>query len=158
MGATGSSRSMWRLFFVVFLFGTTGVVQAVKKKADGESPFLLIGNTRGENVVAYYEKEDSVKEFLSGLTNPDHIRIVDDYLYVSVGDSPETSTIVRKNLYTGYVEYDFLKGGDLLRPYGFDFYKDRIYVASFLTDKVIVYDMDTGAYIGVFAQGDGTEE
>ena len=118
---------------------------------------LNSGNTRADNIVGIYE-DGSVQEYVASLPNPDHIRIVGDYLYVTVGDSPETSTMYRKNLKTGHVDSDFLKGGDLLRPYGFDFYMDRIYVASFLTDKIIVYDMYTGAYIGVFAQGNGTEE
>jgi hypothetical protein len=97
-------------------------------------------------------------EFVSGLPNPDHIRIVDDYLFVSIGGAPEKNTLYRKNLKTGHVDFDFLKGDHLLRPYGFDFYMGRIYVASFLTDQIVIYDMHTGAYIGVFAQGDGTEE
>ena len=121
-------------------------------------PGLLIGNTRADNIVAYYEKDEMLMEYVAELNNPDHIRVVDDYLYVTVGDSPETSTMYRMNMKTGHVDKDFLKGGDLLRPYGFDFYKDRINVASFLTDKVIIYDMYSGAYIGVFAAGDGTEE
>jgi outer membrane protein assembly factor BamB len=121
-----------------------------------EDPVLLVGNTRGDNIVRLFE-EDLI-EFIGGLSNPDHIRIVDDYLYVAVGDTLNSSTIYRKNLKSGDVDEDFLKGGGLLRPYGFDFYKGRIYVSSFLTDKVIIYEMDSGNYIGVFAQGDGTEE
>ena len=116
------------------------------------------GNTRGDNVVGVYEDE-SIEEYVSGLSNPDHIRIVGDYLYVTVGYTNETSNMYRKNIKTGHVDTAFfMPGGDLLRPYGFDFYKDKIYVASFLTDKILMYDMYTGAYLGIFAQGDGTEE
>uniref|UniRef100_A0A7S3LDT9 Uncharacterized protein n=1 Tax=Amphora coffeiformis TaxID=265554 RepID=A0A7S3LDT9_9STRA len=144
------------------LFQILGIVLALSQVVNAgkeyyEDPLLLVGNTRADNIVAYYA-DGSLMEFVGGLNNPDHIRIYGDYLYVTVGDTPETSTMYRQNLKTGKVDADFLKGGDLLRPYGFDFYKGRIYVASFLTDKIIVYDMETGGFIGVFAEGDGTEE
>jgi hypothetical protein len=141
------------------LFGTIVALTArvAMVEAKMEDPLLLVGNSRGDKLVGYYE-DGSVMEFISGLTSPDHIRIAGDYLYVTVGDTIESSAMYRMNLETGDVVDDFLKGGAPLRPYGFDFYKDRIYVASFLTDEIIIYDMYTGAYIGVFATGDGTEE
>lgn len=119
---------------------------------------LLIGNTRSSNIVRRSSTDGSITEFLSDLSDPDHIQIVDEVLYVSVGMMLNESAIVRMDLATGVMDPMFISGNGLRRPYGFDFYEGRIYVASFRSDEILVYDMMTGDFIEVFASGDGTEE
>ena len=79
----------------IALAWTVGILLFREVAAD---PVLLIGNTRADNIVAYYEKDETLMEYVAELNNPDHIRVVDDYLYVTVGDSPETSTMYRMNM------------------------------------------------------------
>jgi hypothetical protein len=63
------------------------------------------------------------------------------------------------NMADGTYEESFIESGDgLLRPYGFDIYEGIIYVASFLSDQILMYSEETGEFMGEFAMGDGTEE
>jgi outer membrane protein assembly factor BamB len=119
---------------------------------------LLIGNTRAGNIVRLSSNDGSITEFLADVSDPDHIQIVDEVLYVSVGTMLNESAIVRMDLATGAKDPMFCSGNGLRRPYGFDFYQGRIYVASFRSDEILVYDMMTGDFIEVFASGNGTEE
>lgn len=51
----------------------------------------------------------------------------------------------------------FAQGGGLARPYGTAFGPDgNLYVASFRSDQILRYDGRTGAFIDVFASGNGT--
>lgn len=123
---------------------------------------LLVGNTRGDVPVSLYTDgvftpylPDDVE-----LVAPDHLVMKDGYLYISHGDSTNTSGIFRMNMDDGsYDEYFIESDGDgLLRPYGFAIDEGIIYVASFLSDQVLMYSEDTGEFVGEFAMGDGTEE
>jgi hypothetical protein len=62
---------------------------------------LLIGNTRAGNIVRRSSSDGSITEFLADLSDPDHIQIVDEVLYVSVGTMLNESAIVRMDLATG---------------------------------------------------------
>ena len=69
-----------------------------------------------------------LEQVVGGLDGPDKIVVNGQYLYISVGDEPETSTIVRVCLETGEVDKDFLKPRTdgkppMHRPYGFALYR-----------------------------------
>ncbi len=125
-------------------------------------PTLLVGNTRGNNVVTV-DRETGlyVKEFIGagsgGLSSPDDLTYgPDGNLYVSSGTNT-SGQILRYNGKTGAFIDVFAQGGGLLRPYGNAFGPDgNLYVASFRSDKILKYNGSTGAFIGVVASGNGT--
>lgn len=122
---------------------------------------LLVGNTRGDIPISLYD-DGVFSPFLPegvDLIAPDFMVLKDGYLYVSQGDTSNTSSIFRMNVADGTYEESFVEpGDDLLRPYGFDIYEGIIYVASFLSDQILMYSEETGEFMGEFAMGDGTEE
>ncbi|BDA76184.1 hypothetical protein CAL7716_103500 (plasmid) [Calothrix sp. PCC 7716] len=123
---------------------------------------LLVGNTRGDNVVLFDEQNGNfLGEFITpgsgGLKAPDNLLFgADGNLYVSSGDTIENSAILRYNGINGQFIDTFASGGGLVRPYGTAFGSDgNLYVSSFLSDQILRYDGKTGAFIDVFAQGNG---
>lgn len=125
---------------------------------------VLIGNTNGNNIVEIDEKTGNfLGEFISpfnGFESPDTLTYgPDGNLYISSGDTPETSAIYRFNGQTGALIDKFASGGDLLRPYGLAFGPDGLlYVSSFRSDEILRYSGTTGKFVDVFAQRDGTPE
>jgi glucose/arabinose dehydrogenase len=128
----------------------------------GANAMLLIGNTRGDNVVLF-EQESSlyagefIKTGSGGLHAPDFMLFgPDGNLYITSGDTALTSAVLRYRGRTGQFMNTFTSGGGLLRPYGMAFGPDgRLYVASFLTDQIIRYNADTGVFVNVFATSSG---
>ena len=123
---------------------------------------LLVGNTRGDNVLLFDEQNGKLLgNFINpgsgGLIAPDDLNFgPDGNFYVSSGDTPETSAILRYDGKTGKFIDVFAAGGGLLRPYGAAFGPDgNLYVSSFLSDQILRYDGTTGAFIDVFAAGNG---
>jgi hypothetical protein len=131
---------------------------------------LLVGNTRGGSEIVALSLlggGETMTDVLvaepfitTGLVAPDQILWRDGYYYISTGDTVDNSAIVR---YTADGQQDLswkASGGGLKRPYGFDFYDemDLLYVSSFMTDQILIYNATTGEYLDVFAQGDATEE
>ncbi|CAB9501711.1 expressed unknown protein [Seminavis robusta] len=127
-------------------------------------PGLLVGNTRGGDEILLFGLESgSVEPFvLPGILEaPDHIVEYGGYYYISTGTTVNTSAIARvpTTFDSGDDDVEFFAfGGGLKRPYGFDFDGAILYVASFLTDQILMYWADSGDYLGVFAQGNRTEE
>lgn len=133
-------------------------------------PSLLVANTRGGSEVFQYGLESGmISEWVlpNILESPDHIVSYQGHFYISTGTDVNTSAIARLTPTDGMMsststamtmELDFATGGGLKRPYGFDFYEDTLYVASFMTDQILMYNATTGEYMGVFAQGNATEE
>jgi sugar lactone lactonase YvrE len=123
---------------------------------------VLIGNTTGNNVVELDEKTGNViGEFVSpfaGFESPDTLTYgPDGNLYISSGNSPETSAIYRFDRQSGALIDKFASGEGLFRPYGIAFGPDGLlYVSSFRSDKILRYDGVTGEFVDVFAQRDGT--
>ncbi|KAM3109181.1 Vgb family protein [Phormidesmis sp. 146-33] len=123
---------------------------------------LLIGNTRGNNVVIYGDAGNFGGDFIAlgsgGLLDPDDLTFgPDGNLYVSSG-SGSTGKILRYNGKTGDFIDEFATTG-LIRPYGNAFGPDgNLYVSSFLTDQILRFDGKTGAFIDVFAAATGTRE
>lgn len=123
---------------------------------------LLVGNTRGNNIVAFDEITGRfLGDFVSadsGLDSPDTFLFgPDGNLYVSSGTTVANSAIFRFDGSTGELIDQFAVGGGLLRPYGIAFGPDnKLYVSSFLTDQILRYDGTTGEFLDVFAAGDGT--
>jgi hypothetical protein len=150
---TMNDKTILRMTAVLLLCLTAPWLSPFATAAD-----LLIGNTRSANIVQRSSGDGSISEFLGDLPDPDHIQIVDEILYVSVGTMLNESAILRMDLATGTKDPMFCSGNGLRRPYGFDFYDGRIYVASFRNDEILVYDLATGEFIEVFASGNGTEE
>jgi outer membrane protein assembly factor BamB len=137
------------------------------------SAALLVGNTRGSAPISLYDDDDggTFTPFLPSevgdlLIAPDHLVIMEDMLYVSHGDTLNTSAIFRMNLTDGSYDPMWATAPDeLYRPYGFAFDNDSgddgggvMYVASFLSDQILMFEQETGEYMGQFAAGDGTEE
>ena len=124
---------------------------------------ILISNTESDNVVAFDETTfDFLGEFIgsdSGLESPDTLLLgPDGNLYVSSGVTPETSAIFRFDGQSGRLIDRFVTGGGLFRPYGIAFGPDdNLYVSSFLSDEILRYDGVTGAFLDVFAAGDGVD-
>lgn len=130
--------------------------------ASSASAALLVGNTRGNNVLLFDEQNGKLLgNFISpgngGLIDPDDLNFgPDGNFYVSSGNTRETSAILRYDGKTGKFIDVFASGGELFRPYGKAFGPDgNLYVSSFLTDKILRYDGTTGVFIDVFATGNG---
>ncbi len=125
-------------------------------------PALLVGNTRGANVVMIDRQTGAyVKDFIAagsgGLVDPDDLTFgPDGNLYVSSGTNTG-GQILRYNGTTGAFIGVFAQGNGLMRPYGNVFGPDgNLYVASFRSDKILKFNGSTGAFMSVVAQGNGT--
>jgi len=123
---------------------------------------ILVGNTTGNNVLLFDEQSgaylgDFITPGRGGLIAPDDLNFgPDGNFYVSSGNTPETSAILRYNGKTGKFIDVFASGGGLFRPYGNAFGPDGyLYVSSFLSDQILRYDGKTGDFIDVFASGNG---
>ncbi|XXF79922.1 hypothetical protein P2318_09290 [Myxococcaceae bacterium GXIMD 01537] len=123
---------------------------------------LIVGNTQADNVVVFDEETGTFLATLipagtGGLKAPDAMVFgPDGNLYVSSGDTLETSAVLRFNPRTGAFIDVFASGGGLLRPYGLAFGADgNLYVSSFLTDQILRFNATTGAFVDVFASGTG---
>lgn len=123
------------------------------------SSTLLITNTRGDIPISEYH-DGTFSAYLPelDLVAPDHMLLYDEYLFVSSGNTYNNSAIARINTLDGTYDNLFAASMDLLRPYGFAVDGDILWVASFLTDKILLFDIETGEYLAEFASGDGTEE
>ena len=142
------------------------------------SNFFLVGNTRGNNILLFDFASDSLLlgEFISAqtglLNDPDTLLYGPDAngdglkdLYVTSGSDLETSSILRFDGGSGVFIDTFVgddpttsinETGGLLRPYELAFGPDgNLYVSSFLSDQILRYDGQTGAFIDVFAEGNG---
>jgi sugar lactone lactonase YvrE len=143
---------------------------------------MLVANTRGNNVVAYDAVTgDFLAEVIppqsGGLFAPDTMVLGPDGngdgvqdLYISSGNLPAFPSGVGAS---SVLRYDGLSGefidrfvaddpstadvdetGGLYRPYGIAFGPDGLlYVSSFLSDQILRYDANTGAFVDVFASG-----
>lgn len=123
---------------------------------------ILVSNSRGDDIVRYAQDTGAfvdvfIPKGTGGLFHPDTMIIgPDGALYISSGDTPATSAILRFDAKTGAFQNEFAKGNGLHRPYGIAFGKDgKLYVSSFLTDELLRYDGKTGAFVDVFKKGDG---
>jgi glucose/arabinose dehydrogenase len=124
---------------------------------------LLVGNTRGNNVVSLNSATgaylgDFIAAGSGGLTDPDDLTLgPDGNLYVSSG-TPTTGQILRYHGQTGAFIDVFAQGHGMKRPYGNAFGPDgHLYVASFRSDQILKFDGTTGAFLAVFASGNGTQ-
>jgi DNA-binding beta-propeller fold protein YncE len=127
-----------------------------------ERGVLLVGGTRSHNVMKVDEQSGEILgEFISGgsggLIAPDALVIgPDGHLYVTSGDTTQSSAVLRYDGKTGEFIDTFASGHGLHRPYGAAFGPDkRLYVSSFLTDQILRFDASTGAFVDVFATGNG---
>lgn len=125
-------------------------------------PRVLVGNSRGNNVVAYAQATGlALGEFIpagrGGLNDPDDMAIgPDGKLYISSGHDPETSAILRFDRHTGAFLGVFASGHGLHRPYGMVFGPDGLlYVSSFRSDEILRFDAQSGEFVDVFATGNG---
>jgi hypothetical protein len=116
---------------------------------------LLVGNTRSDSVSEISENGTLINPRVFSIPNPDHLLMYQDKLYVSSGDDFETSGIFMLNNLNEEPVL-FASGGGLVRPYGFTFYEDTLYVASFKTDQILMYSALDGSYQGVFADKNDT--
>lgn len=123
---------------------------------------LLVGNTRGDNVVAYDEISGAflggfIGAGSGGLKNPDDLTFgPDGNLYVSSSASNSSGQILRYSASGAFLGV-FAQSSSLRRPYGSAFGADgNLYVASFRSDEVLRYNGTTGAFIDVFAKGNGS--
>jgi len=138
---------------------------------------FLVGNTRGNNVIQFdLLTGQSLGAFIpansGGLTDPDTLLFGPDAngdrvsdLYISSGPTLANSAILVFDGKTGSfirpLVIDNLntttnETGGLIRPYGIAFGDDgNLYVSSFLTDQILRYNAKTGAFVDVFAKGNG---
>jgi sugar lactone lactonase YvrE len=142
---------------------------------------FLVGNSSGNNVLRFDGNTGNyLGEFIppgsGGLSNPDQIVFGPDGngddkpdIYVSSGDKPgnspepPASAVLRYDGITGAFIDKFVgdnpntaadETGGLFRPYGLAFGPDgNFYVSSFLSDKILRYNGQTGQFIDVFASG-----
>lgn len=132
--------------------GIGSIVALVNPNADAA---LLVGNTRGNNVVIYSDTGGFGGDFIApgsgGLLDPDDLTFgPDGNLYVSSG-SNSSGKILRYDGKTGAFIDEFVTEG-LIRPYGNAFGPDgSFYVSSFLTDQILRFNGTTGAFVDVFA-------
>ena len=114
-----------------------------------DASMVLVGNTRGHNVVAFSLKGAYLGEVLKA-EDPDHLQLYDGSLYVSVG-----AAVVKCEVPTlEVVSVDcspFAIGGGLSRPRGFVFGDDGLYVSSY--DAILKFDANNGTFLEVFAKG-----
>lgn len=147
----------------------------------GRARTLLVGNTQGNTVLRFNPRTGGfLGEFIpesAGLVSPDTLILGPDAngdgrsdLYISNGNQPAnsgvlgSSNILRFDAITGSFIDAFVRDdptttedetGGLFRPYGLAFGPDgNLYVSSFLTDQILVYDGNTGEFLSVFATGD----
>jgi sugar lactone lactonase YvrE len=126
-------------------------------------PVLLIGNTRGDNLVKFdAESGGFLGDFVAddgpaGLIAPDALVFgPGGDLFVASGNTEENSAVIRYDGKTGAFRTVFAMARSLVRPYGLAFGPDnRLYVASFLTDRILRFDAQTGSFVDVFATGNG---
>jgi hypothetical protein len=127
---------------------------------------LLVSNTRGDEAIVQFDLMTQLfTPFIptsAGLFNPDHMIYdpVTGDLYISHGDTEDTSAIAKVSGDTGLLDPLFAAGGGLTRPYGFAMEANTgiLYVASFRTDQILMYNSTTGEYLDVFAAGNATNE
>lgn len=126
---------------------------------------LIVGNTRDNEFPAYRIDPTGfgIQPYITAgntdsvLENPDFFKVYDGLLYVSSGDTVETSAIARFTLAGNFVDI-IASGNGMKRPYGFDIFEDVLYVASFRSDQVLKFSTIDGSFLGVFAQGNRTRE
>jgi len=124
---------------------------------------LLIGNTLADNVVRFDSRTgEFLGEFIeddgpAGLIVPAGLVFsAAGDLFVASGDTAENSAIVRYNGKTGEFQTVFAVARSLVRPAGLALGPDgRLYVSSFLTDRILRFDAQTGSFVDVFASGNG---
>ena len=159
----------WKLSFP--LAALAACVLAFTAGCDDDDPpeppakrgVLLIGNTRADNVVRFdAETGEFLGDFIgddgpAGLVAPDALIFgPEGDLLVASGDTTENSAVVRYNEETGEFLTVFAVARSLVRPYGLAIGPDgRLYVASFLTDRILRFDAETGSFFDVFATGNG---
>ena len=139
---------------------------------------FLVGNTRGNNVLMFDAYTGSpLGTFIEKgrLDNPDTLLFGPDGngdgksdLYIASGTKKGSSSILRFDGQTGSFIDVFVgdnantnldESGGLIRPYGLAYGPDgNFYVSSFLTDQILRYNGATGAFIDVFAQGNGKKD
>jgi sugar lactone lactonase YvrE len=140
--------------------GLAFALASVLGAAPAAAATLLIGNTRGNNVVVADTVKNTLRDFIAagsgGLVDPDDLTYgPDGNLYVSSGTSTG-GAILRFNGRTGAFIDVFATAPSLKRPYGNAFGPDgKLYVASFRSDQILRFDGTTGAFLDVFAQGNG---
>ena len=124
------------------------------------TPWFLVSNTRANEVVKWnidgtFPVVQGTTDDGLGLDSNDDIVEYQGSFFFSTGTLANNSAIVKCTDDSCEV---FATGGGMHRPYGLAFggHAD-LYVASFLTDAILKFDAMTGAFITVFAQGDGTE-
>jgi sugar lactone lactonase YvrE len=126
------------------------------------TPTVLVTSTEGDNVQQFDQLTgDYLRELIpSGpeggdLDRPDTLAIspFDGKLYISSGTTLANSAVKKYDPETGAYLGDFVApGNNLRRPYGIAFAANppRLFVSSFNTDAILVYDGLTGAYIEQF--------
>jgi sugar lactone lactonase YvrE len=151
------SRLKRSLSIAIFAVLSIGLVKA--------SATLLIGNTNPNNVVIFDEKSDnylgiSIPSETGKLAKPDNLIFgPDGDLYISSGDTPENSAVLRYNGKNGEFKGIFASGSGLVRPSGLTFGPDgNLYVSSFKSDRILRFNGKTGEFIDVFATSNGSPE